>query len=667
MARKELRRRPAARARAATRLTENCPAAVTRRPKEKDEDTMNLARARTSRPLGITLAMLFLLGSLVASFAPAGRDAPPRAAGPGAAGTRPGPLTPERAREAYGRIEMSFEANRGQAEKGVDFLARGAGYALFLKPAEAVLLLSRRGGEAARERAAEEGAALSARDEGRGEAPAEEPPAVLRMKLVGAGANVSAEGADELAGKVNYLVGNDPARWRTEVPTFGRVRYRGVYPGIDLVYYGNQRQLEYDFVVAPGRDPRAVRLQFEGADKVEVGADGDLLLTLGEEVIRQPKPVVYQEVAGARRAVEGGYEIEAGGRVGFALGEYDPSAPLVIDPVLVYSTYLGGTGAEGSLGSGNDIAVDSAGNAYVCGSTLSTNFPTANALQAANAGNEDVFVAKLNATGSALVYSTYLGGGSQDRCFGLAIDTSGRAHVTGQTFSTNFPTANAIDATRGATNEDAFVARLAADGSALVYSTYLGGDESSEFGRGIAVDSAGNAYVTGTTFSDNFPTLNPIQAAFGGGSTDAYLAKINADGSALVYSTYLGGSDNDDGNGIAVDSAGNAYVAGRTASSTDFPLANALQAMYGGGDADAYVTKVNSDGSAFIYSTYLGGSNLDVGEDIAADAAGNAYPVGQTLSINFPTANAFQPDNGGTTTTQDADRKSTRLNSSHNR
>ena len=278
------------------------------------------------------------------------------------------PQARERALETYGQIPLSFEANRGQADASVNFLARGAGYTLFLKPAEATLVLSHARPDASLNgrtpRRADEDAPLWQDDEEMSVIAAP-PPSVLRMKLVGADSSASAEGADELAGKVNHLIGDDPARWRTEVPTFGRVRYAEVYEGVDLVYYGNQRQLEYDFRVAPGADPRVVSLSFEGADSIELEASGDLLLTLGESVVRQPKPFVYQEVAGARRAVEAAYAVGADGRVGFSVGEYDASLPLVIDPTLVYSTYLGGSGGDQGWG----VAVDSTGSAYVAGFT----------------------------------------------------------------------------------------------------------------------------------------------------------------------------------------------------------------------------------------------------------------------------------------------------------
>jgi hypothetical protein len=603
---------------------------------------MRSVNSRPGRSLALTFVLSFVAGSLGLSFVSNFRRAASRT------DARDASHEPAQSPESYGRIPLSFEANKGQADGPVDFLARGAGYALFLKPSEATLVLSRRRAAAPPQLSGED-APVASNDAEALSANAREESKVLRMTLVGADADAAAEGADELAGKVNYLVGDDPAKWRTGVPTFERVRYASVYPGIDLVYYGNQRQLEYDFLVAPGADARAVSLRFDGADRIELDAAGDLLLTLGESVVRQPKPFVYQEVAGARRAVEGGYAIASDGRVGFALGEYDAALPLVIDPVIVYSSYLGGSDSEQA----NGVGVDSAGNVYVAGFTASTNFPTANALQAANGGFQDAFITKINAAGTALVYSTYLGGSAQEQARGLTVDSAGNAYVTGVTGSTNFPTANAVQATKGATNEDAFLTKLNAAGNALVYSTYLGGGESSEFGQAVAVDSAGNAYVTGVTFSDDFPTLNPIQATFGGGSVDAFLTKFNAAGNALVYSTYLGGSDNDTGFGVAADSAGNAYVVGETAS-TNFPTANAIQAANAGG-RDAFVAKVNPTGSAFIFSTYLGGSGeIDVAQAVAVDSAGLPYVAGQTTSANFPTANAFQGANAGGAGSQDA-------------
>jgi hypothetical protein len=598
---------------------------------KKAENSMRPSVTRTTHSLLKTLALPCVLSLLVAPVYLTRREAAPapRAHAPESADAR--------ALEAYGQVPLTFEANRGQTAGEVDFLARGAGYTLFLKPSEAVLKL----------RTADSGTRANGSVEGgiRGldpqSASGNPQSAVLRVKLVGADEGAVGSGAEEAAGKVNYFTGSDPSAWRTNVPAFGRVRYREVYPGVDVVYYGNQRQLEYDFVVAPGADARPLALGFEGADSLELDASGDLLLGVGGATVRQPKPFVYQEVAGGRREVEGGYVLEEGGHVRFRLGEYDARLPLVIDPVLVYSTYLGGSGSDQA----NGVRVDSAGNVYIAGFTGSTDFPTANALQAANGGFQDAFITKINPAGNALVYSTYFGGDAQEQARGFTIDSAGNAYITGQTGSTNFPTLNPVQATKGATNEDAFLTKINPAGDALVYSTYLGGGESSEFGQAVAVDSAGHAYITGVTFSDDFPTLNPIQATMGGGSVDAYLAKFSVDGMSLVYSTYLGGSNNDTGFGVAADSSGNAYVVGET-DSTNFPTASPLQPANAGG-RDAFVAKVNATG-AFIFSTYHGGSgDIDVAQSVTVDSAGLPYVAGQTNSTNFPTANAFQAANGG--------------------
>ncbi len=453
------------------------------------------------------------------------------------------------------------------------------------------------------------------------------------MKLLGADSRPAIEGREELPGKSHYFIGNDPKKWRTDVPQYARVEYQDVYPGVSLTYYGNQGQLEYDFVVSPGGDPRRIRLGIEGAEEIHVDAEGNLVLSLpGGEVVEHA-PVVYQEFGGGRKVVDGRFILKSRREVGFEVGAYEANRPLVVDPVLVYSTYLGGSG--GDFGTG--IAVDASGSAYITGSAGSANFPTANPLQASSGGSFDAFVAKLNASGSALVYSTYLGGNGIDTGYGIAVDGSGNAYVAGLADSTNFPTVNPIQAANGGIR-DAFVAKLNASGSALVYSTYLGGS-GLDLALGIAVDASGNAYVTGGTLSTNFPTLSPIQVANGGGM-DAFVAKVNAAGSALLYSTYLGGSSGDEGYGITVDASGNAYVTG-VAQSANFPTANPLQAALSG-FADAFVAKLNAAGSALVYSTYLGGSGGETGAGIAVDASGNAYIAGGTSSTNFPTVNPIQ-------------------------
>jgi hypothetical protein len=562
------------------------------------------------------------------------------------------PADPEaqaRILDSYGKLPLSFEANHGQTDGRVKFLSRTSGYSLFLTGDEAVLRLSGKKASANKAKVAGNAQPKSSATA------ATVTDGVLRMRLHHANADANVTGTEELESTSNYFIGNDPSKWRTSVPTYAKVKYEGIYSGIDLVYYGNQRQLEYDFIVAPGADPRRIAFDVSGAKRIRKDAHGDLVLKVGEGEIRWHKPVVYQEKDGARQEIAARYVIADATRVGFELAKYDASRRLYIDP-LIYSTYLGGSGQDW----GHAIAVDSAGNAYVTGFTSSTDFPiTPGAFQSACEGcsvdNGDAFVSKLNPSGSALVYSTYLGG-SGSYGLGIAVDSTGNAYVTGYTYSTDFPiTTGAFQTIFGGASGDAnaFVTKLNPTGSALVYSTYLGGTYAG--GNGIAVDSARNAYVTGFA-GKGFPTKNPLQAALAGGiGLDAFVSKLNPEGSALVYSTYLGGSGQDVGSGIAVDTAGNAYVAGTTAS-TDFPTRNPLQPTCGGGNGnsvcggyagDAFVSKINSTGSALVYSTYLGGSGNDGANGIAVDGTGNAYVVGTTTSADFPTKNPLQPTFGG--------------------
>jgi hypothetical protein len=540
--------------------------------------------------------------------------------------------TQARVSQAYGQLPLSFEANQGQTDAQVNFVSRGSGYTLFLTPAEAVLALPK-----------------SATTEG--SAPGS-PGDVLHMQLVGANAAPQVLGLDALPGRSNYLIGNDPSQWHTDISSYRRVAYQNVYAGVDLIYYGNQRQLEYDFVVAPGADPHAIHLAFQGAESIAVDAQGNLVLhTAGGDVIEHA-PVLYQESAGLRQAVSGTYVIEGNGQVGFALGSYDPSRQLVIDPVfsLVYSTYLGGKGQT----RGYAIAVDTSGNAYVTGLTTSTAFPTQAPLQSKIAGSVDVFVTELNAAGSALVYSTYLGGSGIENDSGgllwggITVDGVGNAYVTGFTSSTNFPVTPGAFQTALAGRNNAFVTKINPSqvGSAsLVYSTYLGGS-GDDYGNGIAVDSTGDAYVVGATYSTNFPTTaGAFQVT--GNNNDAFVTKINPTGSALVYSTLLGGtstlgSDSTEAYGIALNGSGNAYVTGFTDGS-DFPTTpGAYQRTFNAFNWDeAFVTEFNLAGSALVYSTYLGGSRHDRARGIAVDGSGNAYVTGWTQSTDFPTAYAF--------------------------
>lgn len=540
----------------------------------------------------------------------------------------------------YGTIPLSFEPNDGQAGSQVKFLARGSGYSLFLTSNEAIL--------------------ASQKSSPVGKTPESD---TLRMKIVGANRQAKVSGENLLSGKTNYLIGSDQDKWKTDIANFGRVRYADVYEGIDLVYYGNGGQLEYDFVVDPGASLSKIGLEFSGARKLELDAEGDLVLSTAGGELRLHKPVIYQEVAEQRRSIDGHFIATGKNRIGFAVPEYDHSLPLVIDPVLNYSTYLGGNSND----QGNGIAVDTAGNAYVIGQTGSTNFPTLGPFQAATGGvGSDVFVTKLNASGNTLIYSTYLGGSFTDFGNAIAVDTQGNAYITGRTDSTNFPLQNAFQGSLGGGTQ-AFVAKLNSSGNGLAYSTYLGGtnpgptgDTGLGTGYGIAVDTQGSAYVTGFTTAANFPTVNAFQSIRGGSpsdrSQDAFVTKFNPAGNALIYSTYLGGSNPqgsvagvDTGFGVAIDTQGNAYVAGTT-SSTTFPTATPFQAMLNGSNLDgqdAFVTKLDAAGNALVFSTYLGGSDRDNGYAVAVDAQGNAYVTGSTFSTNFPTSNPIQTTIGG--------------------
>jgi len=587
---------------------------------------------------------------------------PRRALGPMRTAVR-SPLAP-RIVESYGKLPLSFEANEGQADGQVRFLSRGRGYTLFLAGTEAVLALRQP------QRTRRESFMPSS-------APSASSAVQLRLRLLGANPSPEVVGLDELPGKSNYFIGNDPTKWRTDVPTFAKVEYREVYPGINLVYYGsNQNQLEYDFVVAPGALSSQIRFAVEGADKLEVDRQGDLVLHAGGGQVRFHKPLVYQEIDGVRREIPAMYRWRPAGRprmlhryadaswrepaggtpavqeIAFQVDAYDTNRPLMIDPVLVYSSYLG----SGDDAAGEGITLDSSGNVYITGWT-DGGIPTLNPMQGSNRGGRDAFVVKLNAAGSALVYSTYLGGSGGDAGHAIAVDSAGNAYIAGSTSSANFPTASPLQATL--TSSAAFVTKLNATGSALYYSTYLGGTTGrwlSAAASGIAVDSSGNAYVVGAADFSDFPTtpgaFQPKLSSWD--DPDAFVAKLNAAGSALVYCTYLGGSDEDGASGVAIDSAGNAYVTGHTRSK-DFPTAGALQAAIGGGTcggytcADAFVTKLSADGARLVYSSYLGGADEDQANGIAVDTAGNAYVVGTTHSANFPTVGALQATPGGGT------------------
>jgi hypothetical protein len=523
---------------------------------------------------------------------------------------------------AYGRLPLAFEANQGQFAAPVDFQASGSGYTLGLTAQQAHLDL---GG------------------------------AALNLQLVGANPSAPAIGLDQLVTKTNYLVGSDPSQWHTNIPNFGRVEYQNVYPGIDVAYYGNQGQLEYDFLVAPGANPGLIRLSIQGAQSVALDGQGNLVLhEAGGDVIEQA-PVVYQDVGSVRQSVAGKFVLQ-GNTVGFQVGAYDPSRPLVIDPTLSYSTFIGGRSSAMFA-----IAVDSTGDAYVTGTS-----------------NSEPFVAKLNAAGSALVYQTFLGGSDGlplAQGTSIAVDASGDAYLTGHP-GANFPTtANAFSQTAS----NGFVSVLDPTGASLLYSSYIPGvilesfQSSFAMPAGIAIDGSGDAFVTGAAGTGFTTTAGAFQSALGAGAaSNAFLAEFNPklSGSAsLVYGTYLGGGGTDAGTGVAVDSSGNPYVTGFTNSSNFPTTAGAFQTSLGG-DYDIFVAKFNpalSGSASLVYSTYLGGSGRDgfppetlrfgtgvravafdvTGPAIAVDSSGDAFVAGDTFSTNFPTTSgAYEPSVG---------------------
>jgi hypothetical protein len=515
---------------------------------------------------------------------------------------------PATGRVAWQGLPLAFEVIGDQRSQPTRGLVRGPGFSASLSPVEVSLGASRRPGDA------------------------------LRLHLIGADPEAPIHGLEPLPGVSNYFVGKDSKHWEIGVPTYRKAQFDHVYPGIDVAYHGDQTRLEYDFVIAPHADPKRIELDFVGR-RLRLNEVGDLLSYDGRVIQRHP--VAYQEFAGERRAVEVRYVLHGPRRVALALGNYDRSRTLVVDPTFLYSTYLGGSADDGSV----KLAVDSGGAVYITGYTNSADFPTTAGMQPTYAGGGDAFVAKLDPTGATLIYSTYLGGSGSDAALSIAIDGNGNAYVAGNTNSVDFPTtANAAQpALAGST--DAFVTVLDSTG-ALAYSTYLGGS-GLDVATAIAVDGNGNAFVTGYTQSTDFPTTSgAVQKASAGGD-DAFVTQFSSAGS-VVYSTYLGGRALDIARGIAVDAAGNAYLAGYT-QSPDFPTTNgALQTVFGGGNADAFVALLDPTGATLSYSTYLGGNADDYAFGIAIDGSGNAYVVGNSNSSNFPvTAGAVQSGNAG--------------------
>lgn len=588
---------------------------------------------------------------------------------------------------------ISFEPNKGQTDSSVKYLAHGLGYNLFLTSNEAVMVFSKT-------------VALDKKEAHRSinKIPTKLQSSVLRMQFVGANSNPNISSFGELPGKRNYLSNKQKI---INLPNYKEVTYDKLYKGIGLTFYSNKQLLEYDFNVAPNTDVSAIRIKFEGAEKLNIAADGDLVLQVGGEEIRHKKPVIYQEVAGVKKNVEGRYVINDKNEVGFQLGQYDKSRNLVIDPIISFSTYLGGSGNDACEGltvdkegnvyvtgdtnssnfpktsgtitssspsdtnlqlfaskfdssgqlvfstywggsaaeAGADIQVDNSGNIYVIGFTNSSNYPTTpGAFQTVSNGlNFDSFATKLNSTGTAFIYSTFLGGTNNGEvALASALDDSGNLFLSGQTGSSDFPTTPGAFQTTLNGSVDGFITKLNSSGSALLYSTFLGGNEqpigNSDVILDVTIDSAGNLYATGSTNATNFPTTNGAYQQTINGISDGFVTKLNSNGTALIYSTFLGGAGNgsDEGDGIITDSSGNAYIIGTT-DSPSFPTTPGAFQTTSGGNYDAFITKLNSTGTALIYSTYLGGSQPELGFNINLDSANNAFVVGFSDSSNFPT------------------------------
>jgi Beta-propeller repeat len=614
---------------------------------------------------GLILLLLFsacgLIYRLNCTFAR--RGVPARTAAYGTTSNRENaPRTPV----SFGRLPLGFEANQGQTDARVKFFSRGPGYALFLTQDETVLRL-----DGPKKSSMRHGAPGPNQITGPSPRRAETVD-LVRLAFVNSNRAAAVEGVAELPGKSNYLLGSNSATWQKDVARYAKVRYRGLYSGVDAVYYGHEGRIEYDLILSPGADPRPIQFSLKGQPSqparrsLRLAANGDLAIGTGAGQLRLRKPQAYQWTAepdsgsgvkSRRQAVEARYVIRKSGTVAFELGAYDASRSLVIDPELTYSSYLGGSEDD----EGNGIAVDASGNVYVTGQTASLNFPvTGGVFQSVNAGSEDVFVTKFDPAGNELVYSSYLGGSNFDSGQGIAVDGGGNAYLTGYTCSSDFPTTpGAFRTTYSGTNGDcevyggdAFVTKLNPGGSALVYSTYLG-SSGSDIGYAISVNASGNAYVTGLAGAANFPTTpGAAQDVFGGGF-DAFAAELEPDGSGLVYSTFAGGKYGDLAYAIALDRSGDAFIGGYT-NSPNFPVTSqAFQTTLNAPTA-GFVTKLNPQGTAFTYSTYLGGSGSGVAPcatcvtGIALNPAGAAFISGLTWETNFPvTRGAFQPKFAG--------------------
>ena len=513
---------------------------------------------------------------------------------------------PPEAQPTLSQMPLSFERNDGQTDARVQFTARGQGYQLFLTPPEAILGLGK---------------------------------TALRMKLVGANAAPKIAGEDQLTTVSNYYLGNDPSKFRTGVPHFAKVKYDDVYPGIDLVYYGKDQQMEYDFIVAPNVDPNVIKMNFSGANSLALDANGDLLIATKGGVLRQHKPVLYQVINGTRQTVAGSFVIHQN-QVRFAIGDYDRTHELVIDPTLNYSTYLGGYEGDEK---GYAIALDGSSNAFLTGEVGSASFPDVG-ITGSSSGGQDIFVAKLNSGGTGVSFYTFIGGSGDESGQGIALDSSGNVFVAGAFGTTSFApgVSGYVTSDPSTTTDDAFVLKLNSSG-ALQNFTYLGGNGLDK-ANGIAVDSSSNVFVVGQTASSNFPTASAYDST-SNGQADVFVAKLNSSLGTLSYSTYIGGSNNDYGTALALQSS-YIYLTGYTQSS-GFPTNSAFDnTITGSAPVDAIVVKLDPSAgtSGLTYSTFLGGNGREEGRGIAVNSSGEAFVTGRAHSAGQDISDTGDPN-----------------------
>lgn len=519
----------------------------------------------------------------------------------------------------FASLPLRFEENQGQTATSVDYFVRGARYDAFISATELVVRLSTH----------THGVASKV----------ERSPSTFRARFVGASNTATHQGKDRLHGTTNYITGSRGGVVTADILSYAKVGYEGVYPGIDVVYYGNGGELQYDFIVAPGVDPGAIRLALEGTGPLYVKDNGDVSFAIDGREFKMTKPLIYQLIGGKRQLVEGGYKKAGDSELVFALSEYDIGEPLIIDPVLQYATYLGGGSNDGVRA----IAVDESGNAYVAGHSESRDFPLVNAYDTRiGRGDRDVFVAKLDPTGTQIIYATFIGGSKgTDYATGIAVDSNGSAYIVG-TAGPDYPTTSGSYQTIGG-DSSGFVTKLNPQGNGLVYSTFVSGVQP----MGVAVGNDGAAYLGGSATSNFETTPLSLMPSWPGGASVAFVAKLRPDGAAMDYATYLGGSDVDYGSAIAADPDGNAYIVGSTLS-TDFPTHNALQAIFQGAGSyrDGFLSILDPQGSTLLFSSFIGGELTDSVNGIALDKAGNIFLAGETYSIKFPVEGGFQAKAG---------------------